>query len=56
MTMQAHDEDMYNENNSHLSDHVNREVNGNAKQHNVQCHNVYAVLQYNEKLAMLLQG
>ena len=34
----------------------NNADNGNAKQHNIQCHNDYAVLQYNTKLAMLLQG
>ena len=50
--LQARDANMYIENNTNLSDHVD----GNAKRHNVQCHNDYTLLQYTAKFAMLLQG
>ena len=56
--VQACDEHVHNENNTKLSDHIciNNTVDGNAKQQNVQCHKDYALLQYNAKLATLLQG
>ena len=40
---QAHDKNMFNENNTNLSKHVNGKVDGNAKRHIFYCHNDYTV-------------
>ena len=48
-------QNIYNEDNKNLYNHINGKVKASAKQQNVQCHNDYALLQYNEKLEMLLQ-